>query len=85
MDLKVREVVVFRFNEYLMSLTPNQDESKIRSYDRKTARVLSKVEEVQTRGIFYNIKFPDGFVLREISASHLHPILASKYKGNFRR
>ena len=81
--IHIKEVVTFRLNDYLMSLESDQDHDKIKTYDGKTARVsrINKVSQIKT---YYDIRFPDGFVIKQIEEKHCPPIRARRYKGKNR-
>lgn len=84
MDLHIREVVIFNLNDYLISLIPDQDQEKIRTYNRKTARVTN-IKKISDVNKYYTIRFPDGFVIKEIEDKHLTPIKARNFKSKKHR
>ena len=76
------EVVTFYMNDYLMTLVSDQDTERIRKHDRKTARVKNGKHK-DGKPSYYDVKFPDGFIIKQIEDTHLTPIKARKYKRRF--
>lgn len=78
-----QDVVIFKSGDLLKSLVPGQNWEKVRSYNNKTAKVISKDTNYDI-GNYYTIKFPEGFTIKSISVKHLTSIKPRKYGSNKR-
>ena len=63
-----------------MSLEPEQDAEKIRSYDGKTGRVHNGIHQ-DGKPSYWDFRNADGFTIKKVEDSHLQPIKPRNYFG----
>ena len=78
-----QDVVIFKSGDLLKSLVSGQDWEKVKSHNKKTAKIHSKDTQYEV-GNYYTIKFPGGFIIKSIFVNHLIPIKPRKYGSNKR-